>query len=87
MLTYFSGIGFTITAMDSNNISTPDREVPDEHVEGHQMCPLDDKDIIAEGGGDGNNFGVSQGNTDSDDHSIKIYFKLRDGIHWEITHA
>ena len=116
--------------MDSNNISTPDREVPDEHVEGHQMCPLDDEDIIiaegggigaaaaaaatdnnldgsqelelpqeyvqghqmwpiddddiiiAEGGGDGNKFGVSQGNAYSDDHSIKIYFKLRDGIHW-----
>ena len=68
---------------------TPDREVPDEHVEGHQMCPLDDEDIIiAEGAGDGNNLGVAQGNTDSDDHSIKIYFKLRDGeVHWRTLKA
>ena len=39
--------------MDSYNRSTPDRELPEEHVEGHQMSPIDDEGIIiAEGGGD-----------------------------------
>ena len=66
--------------MDSNNRSTSDREMPEEHVEGHQMWPLDDEGIIiAVDGGDGNNVGVSQGNTDSDDHSITVYFQFRDG--------
>ena len=46
--------------MDSNNRSTPDRELPEEHVEGHQMWPLDDEGIInGGGGGAGRNFGVS----------------------------
>ena len=36
--------------MDSNNRSTPDREMPQEHVQGHQMWPIDDDIIITEGG-------------------------------------
>ena len=44
------------------------------------MWPIDNEGImIADSGGAGSNFGVSQDNTDSDDHSITVYFQFRDG--------